>query len=577
MQVNGPDDAILDWEAINWPVHEDNVRRLRQRIFKAVQEGDLAKARNLQKMLLRSWSNTLVSVRQATQRNAGRKTPGIDGAVALTSPARMSTAVRVHRRARSWQPRAVRRVHIPKAGNPAKMRPLGIPVIMDRCHQGRVRNALEPEWEARFEARSYGFRPGRGCQDAAQAICMTCKGRTAKRVWALDADLASAFDKIDHARLLEVLGSFPARGMIRDWLKAGVFEPGRGFAPTEEGTPQSGVISPLLLNVALHGLEEAAGVRYAIANSEKATVRPGSPVVIRYADDMVALCHSQRQAEQVKARLAEWLAPRGLAFNEDKTRIVRLDDGFDFLGFNVRRYNGKLLIKPSKAAITRMRARLSDEFRALRGTNIASVLARLVPVTRGWALYYRCVVSKEVFTLMDNHTWKLTYKWACFTHPNKPKRWIISRYYGKFSTARQDRWVFGDRDNGAHLPRIAWTKIVRHVMVTGTASPDDPALSEYWARRRRGNKPPLGGPVLRLLQAQHGRCPLCGDYLLHADREPASPREWEQWLNATRKAITRQNLAASGTGPSPEETHLVHVSCHRRATGASRDPAPLHV
>jgi RNA-directed DNA polymerase len=574
--ANGPEDAVPGWEALNWPAHEDNVRRLRQRIFKAVQEGDLARARSLQKLMLRSWSNTLVSVRRATQRNAGRKTAGIDGEVALTAPARMDMAVRVHRTIRSWRPRAVRRVYIPKAGNRAKLRPLGIPVIADRCHQGRVRNALEPEWEARFEPRSYGFRPGRSCQDAIQAIYMTCKGRMAKRVWALDADLAAAFDRVDHSRLLAQLGSFPARDMIRAWLKAGVFEAGKGFAPTEEGTPQGGTISPLLLNVALHGLEEAAGVRYRACGKNAAVAKAGSPVVIRYADDLVALCHSQRQAEQVKARLAEWLAPRGLAFNEDKTRVVRLSEGFDFLGFNVRRYDGKLLIKPSKAAIGRVKRRLAAEMRALRGSNAKAVLAAIVPVTRGWSAYYRCVVSKRVFTSLDDYMWKLTYKWACYSHQNKPRTWIISRYYGTFSAARHDRWVFGDRDSGGYLPKCAWTKIVRHCMVTGTASPDDPDLAQYWAGRRRRNKPPLDNSTLRLIQAQHGCCPLCADYLLYADREPASPREWEQRLTATRKAITRHNLAAGGSGGTPGGTRLVHVSCYRRATGAHRNPAVLH-
>ena len=226
---------------------EGQVRRLRQRIFKASQEQDWPKVRNLQKLMLRSRANTLISVRQVTQRNAGRKTAGIDGEVALTSEARADVAVRVHQSIRSWQPRAVKRVYIPKASNSKKLRPLGIPVIMDRCHQARVRNALEPEWEARFEARSYGFRPGRSCQDAINAIHKSCKGLDAKRVWALDADLAAAFDRIDHARLLQAIGGFPARGMIAGWLKAGVFEPGKGFAPTEEGTPQGGVISPLLI------------------------------------------------------------------------------------------------------------------------------------------------------------------------------------------------------------------------------------------------------------------------------------------------------------------------------------------
>jgi RNA-directed DNA polymerase len=576
-EVNGPEDEIHPWDAINWRLHEDNVRRLRQRIFKASQEGDLAKVRNLQKLMLRSWSNTLVSVRQATQRNTGRKTAGIDGEVALTSPARMDLAVRVHSQIGTWQPRAVKRVYIPKAGNRAKLRPLGIPVIADRCHQGRVRAALEPEWEARFEPRSYGFRPGRSCQDAVQAIYMTCKGSRAKRGWALDADLAAAFDRIDHGRLLEALGSFPARGMIRDWLKAGVFEAGKGFAPTEEGTPQGGVISPLLLNVALHGLESAAGVRYVASGKNAGETKAGSPVVVRYADDLVALCHSQEQAHQVKTRLARWLEPRGLAFNEDKTKIVALTAGFDFLGFTVRRFRGKLIIKPSKAAIGRVRRRLAVEMRRLRGSNAKAVLATIVPITRGWAAYYRGVVSKAVFTTLDDYLWKLTYKWAKHSHQNKPKPWIINQYYGQFHPTRQDRWVFGHRDSGGYLPKFAWTKIVRHCMVPGTASPDDPDLAQYWADRRRRNKPPLDRGLLRLLQAQDGRCPLCEDYLLYADREPDSPREWEQWLTGTRKAITKRNLIAHGKDGPPGETRLVHVSCYRRTTGGSREPELLHI
>jgi RNA-directed DNA polymerase len=573
--VNGPKDEALDWEAVTWRRHEDNVRRLRQRIFKAVQDGDWPKVKNLQKLMLRSWSNTLLSVRQATQRNTGRTTAGIDGEVALTAPARMAMAVRVHQSIRSWQPRAVKRVYIPKAGNRAKLRPLGIPVIADRCHQGRVRAALEPEWEARFEPKSYGFRPGRSCQDAIEAIFMASKGSRAKRLWALDADLAAAFDKIDHKRLLGALGSFPARDLIRDWLKAGVFEAGKGFAPTEEGTPQGGVISPLLLNIALHGLEETAGVSYRTTGETAAWTQPGSPVVVRYADDLVVLCHSQDQARQVKAQLTEWLAPRGLVFNEAKTRIVFLSAGHDFLGFNVRRYGDKLLIKPSKPAIKRIRSRLAREMRALRGSNVQAVLATIAPIVRGWAAYYRGVVSKKVFSSLDHHLWQLTYKWAKYSHPDKPKSWIVQRYFGQFNPARQDRWVFGHRDSGAYLPKFAWTPIVRHPMVPGRASPDDPALTQYWADRRRKRQPLLDRSTLRLLRAQQGRCPICRDYLLHVDREPNSPREWEQWLTGTRRAITAQNLIADGRG-TPDKIHLVHVTCHRRATGANRDTASVH-
>jgi RNA-directed DNA polymerase len=325
---------------------------------------------------------------------------------------------------------------------------------MDRCHQGRVRNALEPEWEAKFEARSYGFRPGRGCADAVGSLYSILKDRGAQRVWILDADRSAAFDRIAHDRLLAAVGDFPARGMIVDWLKAGVFDPGKGFAPTEEGTPQGGVISPLLMNVALHGLEEAAGVCYRQTGVSAGTAVPGTPVLVRYADDMVVCCASRQQAEDVKARLAQWLAPRGLVFNEDKTRIVHLEEGFDFLGFNVRRYRrggrpGKLLIKPSQDAIRRIRRRLAEEIRAMRGSNTVALVARLNPIIRGWAVYYRGVVSSKVFAALDSHGWCLTFRWARRTHPNKPKKWIVRRYFGRFNRFRNDRWVFGARRPGA--------------------------------------------------------------------------------------------------------------------------------
>ena len=235
----------------------------------------------------------------------------------------------LQRGATAWKPRPVKRVFIPKAHG--KLRGLGIPTIADRCLQALTVNALEPEWEARFESRSYGFRPGRGCQDAIQAIFVTARGETCRRQWVLDADLAAAFDQLDHDYLLGQLGLFPARERVRGWLTAGVVERGR-LAPTERGSPQGGGISPVLMNVALHGMEQAAGVRYIRTGSNAGTARPGSPVLVRYADDLIALCHSGEQAEQVKARLASWLAPRGLAFNEDKTRVVHLDEAWTSWG-----------------------------------------------------------------------------------------------------------------------------------------------------------------------------------------------------------------------------------------------------
>ena len=580
--VNGPQDGTLPRDAIDWRLHEENVRRLRQRIFKAAKDGSLATVRDLQKLMLRSWSSTLVSVRQATQLNAGRKTAGAGGEIALASRARTELAERVHRDASAWRPRPVRRVYLPKAGNRAKLRPPGIPVIMDRCHQARVRNALEPERESRFEPKSYGFRPGRSCHDAIAAIFQTCCSSKTRRVWAPDADLAAAFDKIDHSRLLEAIGTFPARDLIREWLKAGVFEKGKGFAPAGEGTPQGGIISPLLMNVALHGPETAAGVRYYPASSSKAgCAEPGSPMVIRYADDLVALCHSQRQAEQVKAGIAEWLTPRGLTFNEEKTRIVHIDDGYDFLGFNVRRYNGKLLINPSKAAIQRIRERLRTELRALRGTNAAAVIAKINPIIRGWPACYRGVISSRTFASLDNHLWALTCKRATFRHASKPEKWIVARYFGKYNKFRNDHWVFGDATSGAHPVKFSWTGIVRHTMAKGAASPDDPALAEYRATRRRRVTPPLDSYTLRLLTKQDGRCPICRGPVLTAD-QPQSPHEWERWwLQIVRRTINADYLVHHGRPSSPDGNHtrLVHAACQRELLARQRsrtacNPAP---
>jgi RNA-directed DNA polymerase len=369
--------------------------------------------------------------------------------------------------------------------------------------------------------------------------------------------------------------------LIERWLKAGVIENGT-FTPTEEGTPQGGVISPLMMNVALHGLEDAAGVRYQTTGSHAGDTRPGYPILVRYADDLVVCAHSREQAQQAKGRLAEWLAPRGLAFNEDKTKIVHLAlfEGFDFLGFNVRRYrNGKLLIKPSPAAIKRLRKRLAAEMRSLRGSNAAAVIAALNPIIRGWAAYYRGVVSSEIFNALDNYVWKLTYRWAKRTHPDKPKKWIVRRYFGRFAKFRNDNWVFGnragvdERGNTPHLVKFAWTEIVRHQLVAGTASPDDPDLIDYWATRRRRVKPPLDSYNLRLLARQNGRCPLCRDHLLTADQPPQSPQDWERWwLSIARRAIAAEFLAhQDGRGTSDgSRTRLIHASCRRELQARKR-------
>jgi RNA-directed DNA polymerase len=239
-EVNGPEDALSDWHQVDWRQAEREVRRLRQRIFTAAKAEDLPRVRRLQRLMLRSRANALVSVRRVTERNAGRLTAGVDGEVVLTPEAKLALASRIQHAPDPFKAWPIRRVYIPKPGG--KRRPLGIPVILDRAHQARVVNALEPECEARFEPKSYGFRPGRGCHDAIQAIFQVVKGKRPKRLWVLDADLAGAFDRIAHRHILDQLGSFPAREMIRGWLKAGVVENGR-LHRTGEGTPQGGVVT----------------------------------------------------------------------------------------------------------------------------------------------------------------------------------------------------------------------------------------------------------------------------------------------------------------------------------------------
>ncbi len=363
------------------------------------------------------------------------------------------------------------------------------------------------------------------------------------------------------------LGGFPAREQVRAWLKAGVVDRNR-YTPTNEGTPQGGVISPLLLNIALQGIEEAAGTRYRKNGGAVA----GTPAVIVYADDLVALCHSREQAELVRERLTQWLAPKGLRFNPAKTRVAAIEDGFDFLSFNVRRYDTKdgpkLLIKPSKESLIKTRRRMKAEIRALRGHSAAAVIGHLNPIIRGQAAYYRAGVSSKAFNALDHWMWHQLHSWARREHRRKSRRWVARHYFGRHHPSRDDLWVFGHRKTGAYLHKYSWTPIVRHAHVAGRSSPDDPALTRYWAdRRQRQDRqhPPLAPSTQRALRAQKGRCAICGDFLLHTDRTPDSPSQWEAWFRATHTSITYKAVTVQDAdGRAGDRLRLVHASCHRR-------------
>jgi RNA-directed DNA polymerase len=540
-----------DWKTIDWKEQNRLVRNLRQRIFRATQAGDWKKVRSLQRIMLRSRANVLLSVRRVSQVNQGKHTPGVDKVVVKTPAERGKLADDILIFT-PWRAQPARRVYIPKANG--KQRPLGIPTIRDRAMQAIVKNALEPSWEARFERSSYGFRPGRGCHDAIEAIFIKCRGNSHKK-WILDADVKGAFDNISHDFLMRTIGDVPGKALIHQWLKAGYMEMG-SYHDTESGTPQGGVISPLLANIALHGMEEALNIRWSSRGYNLST-----RAVVRYADDFCVFCETKEDAEICQTILTEWLKQRGLEFSAEKTHIVHLTEGVDFLSFNIRQYPSrntktgwKLLIKPSRKAVQRMRNRLRDELKALHGHNHLDVIKRLNPIIRGQANYHRIAVAKRTFNKLD---YFLTYRLIRFVkrlHPTKPKYWWQPQYFGKLHPSRNDQWVFGDKKSKAYLLKYSWFPIQRHILVRGTASPDDPSLRHYWLQRELQKVKTLKPVMRELAQKQKGICPVCGENLFNEE-------DFEQ----------HHIVAQVQCGPNtPDNKLLVHTECHRQLTAVQR-------
>lgn len=487
------DVASCDWQSwttIPWDLANQYVRRLQARISKAALEEDWRGVKRLQRLLVRSTSGKALAVRRVTE-NQGKRTPGVDKVLWSTAGSKWRAVQSLT--TVGYKPSPLRRIHIPKAngGN----RPLGIPTMRDRAMQALHWLALDPVAETHADLNSYGFRSHRSTADALTQ-CMNALNRSGSPEWVLEGDIKGCFDNIDHQWLME--NAPMDRGVLSGWLKAGFVERGRLF-PTEAGTPQGGIISPVLANLTLDGLERTL---------KSAFPRRAKLNFIRYADDFIVTAVSKELLEtKVKPLIAEFLATRGLTLSETKTVITHVADGFDFLGFRVRKFKDFLHVGPSPANTKRLYAKVSAMLRKLRTAKQGDVIRALNPIISGWANYHRTMMASRTFAVMDHRIFWALWRWAKRRHPNKGARWVRRRY---FRTSGQRQWVF--TDGASTLMWLASFTKRRHIKIRSDANPYDPADEGYFdtVLQRRMLATLAGRRKLHWLWSrQQGVCPRC--------------------------------------------------------------------
>jgi RNA-directed DNA polymerase len=528
------------WNGINWADVQRQVRRLQTRIVKSTQEGRHNKVKALQWLLTHSFSGKALAVKRVTE-NKGKNTPGVDKATWKTSRAKTNAIASLKRRGYSALP--LRRVLIPKKNG--KTRPLGIPVMRCRAMQALHLLALEPVAETTADPNSYGFRPERSTADAG-AQCFIILAQRAGAQWVLEADIKACFDQISHEWMV---ANIPTdKVILQKWLKAGYVYQNELF-PTEAGTPQGGIVSPVAANMTLDGLEAMLAEKF-----PRAKLKGLKMNMVRYADDFIITGNSKEWLEhEVKPAVVAFLAERGLALSPEKTKITHIEDGFDFLGWNIRKYDGKLLMKPSKANVKAHLDKIREVIKGNKTAKQANLIRLLNPILRGWANYHRHVVAKKTFARVDSNVWSMLWQWAVRRHPEKGARWVKDRYF-KIQGSRH--WVFAateKNEDGSRrtiiLLKETDTPIQRHIKIKGDANPHDANWESYFEARwgKKMLKSSRGRAKLyRVWIRQDGLCPTC--------QEPITKGiPWE-----TRFIVKR----AEGGSDAASNLQLHHPKCH---------------